>query len=172
MPDDHAAFRAGESVRLADAETLQKLQGKFGWHDLTPKEMASHAGVQTRIRATSCYHGGTILYEFDELPGYWLEPAIVDLCFDPEFRESHPIYRPADETYIAAADVVSGPGFVSICDHTGRMFRRSYHHRAAETAANINEVARIRARASFENHYGFDGIYPPSEESPVTASPS
>ena len=172
MPDDHAAFRAGEYVRLADAETLQKLQDEFGWHDMTPEDMASHAGAQARIRATSCYHGGTILYEFDEIPGYWLEPAIVDLCFDPTIRDSHSIYRSAHETYIAAADVASGGGFVSIYDHAGNLFRRSYHLRAAETASQINEVACLRVRVSFEIHYGFDGIYPPSEEPPVTESPT
>ena len=172
MPNHHAAFETDEYVRLADADTLQKLQDGREWPYRLPAGIAQYAGVRARIRSIGCFHGGLMLYEFDGIPGHWIEPTFRDLSFDPPTLDPPPIYRPACETYIASTNVASGPGWVMICDHSDRLFRQSHHTDAVETAASINEVARIRARSSFEHRYGFDGIYPPNDESPIEAPSS
>jgi hypothetical protein len=171
MPNNHSAFRAGEYVRLAGAETLRELQAKFGWFDLTPKDMEVHAQQRVRIRAVSYFHGGTTLYELESLPaetkpgeskeiaGFWLEEALVDLCFDEDCRDSHAIYRPAHETYTVAASVASGAGMVHISDKEGRVFCSLHRTDAISGARQIDEVAKLRARANFEGRYDFDGIY-------------
>lgn len=159
MPEYHSAFLAGERVRLADSATLENLQRKFSYHDLTPRGMVAHAGELVRIKAISYFHLGTVLYEFDEIGGHWLEAALIDPCFDSDAARTHPIYIPAHEIYSAHTDTTSGPGLVHIKDESGTIYCSMHRLDVKRGASDINEVARIRARAAFEHRYNFEGMY-------------
>jgi len=82
MPNDYPAYQAGELVFFRSHEELLKLQDSLGRkgpqgekliHDVLTDDWTAHAGVRVRIKATSTYHMGTILYEFHEVEGNWLE---------------------------------------------------------------------------------------------------
>ena len=162
MPDDHAAFVAGEYVLLADTAVLEGLQERFGAHPMTPEGMARHAGKRVRIKSVSYFHFGTVLYEFDELEGTWLEEAVVDWSLVEPFDED--MHLPAHLIYEATTD--SGreePGLVSIRRiKDQKLFCALHRFNAGLEAENINAVALLRARINFESRYGFHGDYPRS----------
>jgi len=161
MPDYHSSFLAGEYALLASADVLREIEERFGTFELLAKGMAQHAGMRIRIKSVSFYHLGTVLYEFDELEGYWLEAAIVDMSLAEPFDEN--LDLPAHLIYEATTD--SGEeetGMVtirSIIDQ--KLFCCLQRHNAGLEARNINAVARLRTKASFEARYGFHGDYPP-----------
>ncbi len=160
MPDYHSAFLAGEYVMLASAKVLDDLEERFGTHPMTPKGMAQHAGKRVRIKSVSFYHFGTVLYEFDELGGYWLEGAIVDWSLAEPFNEN--MHVPAHLFYEATTDsAMEEPGLVSIRSIKDQKLFCSLHRlNAGLEAQNINAVALLRARVNFESRYGFHGDYP------------
>jgi hypothetical protein len=161
MPDDHSAFLAGEYVLLASAEVLDDLEQRFGSFELLAKGMARHAGKRVRIKSVSFYHFGTVLYEFDELEGCWLEGAIVDWSLAEPFDKD--MHIPAHLVYEATTDSgLKEAGLVSIRSHKDhKLFCSLHRHNAGLEAQNINAVAHLRARINFESRYGFHGDYPP-----------
>ncbi|MEK7953794.1 GNAT family N-acetyltransferase [Luteolibacter soli] len=160
MPDDHPAFFAGEYALLASAAVLDDLQERFGAHPMTPPEMSRHAGKRVCIKGVGIYHFGTILYQFDEPEGHWLEEAIVDLSLAEPFDEN--MHLPAHLIYEATTDSDMGePGLVSIRRIEDQKLFCSLHRlNAGQEAQNINATALIRSKIGFESRYGFHGEYP------------
>ena len=160
MPDGHPAFLPGEYVLLASAAVLDGLQERFGAHPMTPQGMSRHAGKRVRIKSVGIYHFGTILYEFDEPEGHWLEEAIVDWSLVEPFDEN--MHLPAHLIYEATTDSgMEEPGLVSIRSRLDqKLFCSLHRHNAGLEAQNINAVALLRAKISFESRYGFHGDYP------------
>jgi len=170
MPNDHPAFCAGEHVKFAKLEALEELQAQFGadgpqgrkWiHDLLATDMTEHAGVYVRIKSVSIYHFGTVLYEFDEVGGFWLEPSIVDRSL--EEPSGHDIDRPAHLFYQVTTDAeFDQPGTVQIRGvHDQLLYCTLRKNLGGSEAKNITEVSLIRTKANFEARYGFDGFYEP-----------
>jgi hypothetical protein len=170
MPNDHPAFRACEHVKFAKLEALEELQAQFGvdgpqgrkWiHNLLVMNMAEYAGVYVRIKSVSIYHFGTVLYEFDEVGGLWLEASIVDRSL--EEPSGHDIDRPAHLFYQVTTDVESDqPGTVQIRGvHDQLLYCTLRKNLGVIEAKNITEVSRIRTKSNFEARYGFDGFYEP-----------
>ena len=168
MPDNHPAFRVGEYVKFAKLEALEELQAQFGvngpqgrkWiHDLLALDMTEHAGMRVRIKTVSIYHFGTVLYEFDEVGGFWLEASIVDWSLDEP--SGHDTDRPAHLFYQVSADCQHDePGTVRIQGvHDQILYCTLRKNHAGREAKNIAAVSRIRTKANFESRYGFDGHY-------------
>ena len=171
MPNDHPAFRAGEYVKFAKLEALEELQARFGVngpqgrrliHDLLAPNMTEHSGIRVRIKSVGIYHFGTVLYEFDEVGGFWLEPSIVDWSLDEP--SGHDIDRPAHLFYQVLADSeLDAPGTVRIEGVQDQILYCALRkNNAGIEAKNINAVSRIRTKSNFESRYGFDGHYTPS----------
>jgi hypothetical protein len=168
MPNDHPAFRAGEHVKFADLEALCELQAKFGpdgsqghkWiHDLLAADFTQHPGAYVRIKSVSIYHFGTVLYDFDEVEGFWLEPSIVDRSL--EEPSGHEIDLPASQFYRVTTDVgFDQSGVVRIQGIRDQFIYCTVHkNHAGREAESIAEVSRLRSKANFEARYGFDGRY-------------
>jgi hypothetical protein len=170
MPNRHPAFCAGEHVKFAKLEVLEELQARYGedgpegqkWiHGVLATDMTKHAGVYVRIKRVSIYHFGTVLYEFDEVGGYWLEPSIVDRSL--EETSGYDIDRPAHLYYQVTTDVeLDQPGTVEIHGvHDQLLYCSLRKSLGGSEAKNITEVSRIRTKSNFEARYGFDGFYDP-----------
>ena len=175
MPNNHPVFRAGEHVKFASLETLEELQAQFGsdgpegrkWiHDLLAADMMEHADTDVRIKEVSIYHGGIILYEFDEVEGCWLEASIVDPDF--EAPSDHDIYEPAHQFYEITTDAeLGGPGVVQIQGIQDQVVYCTLRKAAAgREAKSIIEVSKLRTKGNFEARYGFDGHYDQPDSDP------
>ena len=176
MPNDHPAFRVGEYVKFTDLVMLRELQAQYGpdgsegrkWiHDLLVTDFTRYPGAYVRIKSVSIYHFGTVLYDFDEVEGFWLEPSIVDRSL--EEPSGHEIDLPASQFYEVTTDAgFEQSGVVKIQGVRDQFIYCTLHKNHAEREAeNIAEVSKLRSKANFEARYGFDGIYniPVSNES-------
>jgi len=172
MPNSYPAYQAGEVVFFKSHEELLKLQGSLGRegpqgekliHDVLTDDWTAHAGVRVRVKASSIYHMGIILYEFDEIEGHWLEDSIVDASLvaeeDNEFKEL------ASKHYEIKCELDEGySGIVQIIGKKSQQIFCSFRKDNAEWArASIEEVSKLRAKISFEELYRFDGLYEPTE---------
>jgi hypothetical protein len=111
--------------------------------------MTEHAGVYVRIKSVNIYHFGTVLYEFDEVGGFWLEPSIVDRSL--EEPSGHDIDRPAQLFYQVTTDVeFDQPGTVQIRGvHDQLLYCTLRKNLGGGEAKNITEVSRIRNEGQF-----------------------
>lgn len=176
MPSDHPAFRAGEPVRMAPLAVLQEIQEKDGKdgpqgrlmiHDILVSDFCRYPEKQVRIKDVSIYHMGTVLYEFHEIEGLWLEQTIVDpLLFE---QSEGPLSERADAWYeVSCEETEDGSGIVHIW---GKQDDLLYYSARKQQVSRVTEavakVATLRSKICFEYRYGFDGSY---DEPPVTSS--
>lgn len=157
MPAYHSAFQAGEYVRIADIGTLREFQRNWKWHHPLTDDQLVHAGQQVRIASVSYYHGGTTLYEFASLPGFWHESCLRDLTREPGYDAE--AGAPACDYYAIAAERRGGLPVVVVRDPKGREMLVTFQFAPEEVAEAMRDVARVRSRISFEIKYGFGGIY-------------
>ena len=168
MPEEHAAFSAGEFVRFKTYPELQKVQNEFGVegrfgkraiHGVLAEDMRIHAGKRVRITSVNTYHMGTILYEFEGIEEFWLECTIVDQQL--LLNDGADINQLASKFYTVDCESEGdGVGFVNIRGRDdGIIYCRLRKQRARAEAENISAVSEIRAKISFEIRYGFDAIY-------------
>ena len=155
-----AAFRIGEYARIADGDTLKRLQTEFPSFGATDLNIAQYKGERVRIRNNQGLIGGSVVYQFEIIPGFWIEQAIIDLCMDPDTESTELIYTPANETYFAAPDVPHGAGMVYIRDFDQQLFFCFRDNDAVDAANSVNKIAKLRVRRNFESFFGFDGLYP------------
>lgn len=169
-----AAFRVGEFVRLASAETIRLLQTWYSDNNILYCEpsMDQYADRLVRVVQNAWPIPG-VAYRLEEIiseerrivpvPGIWSEEAIVCQGFKsaPELLVGMEQYcQRASEIYSATSDTVEGAGLVYIHDMDGRLvfcFRDRYAKFAAD---DVNRISRLRCRISFEQYFGFDGHYP------------
>ena len=165
MPNYHPAYRAGESVFFKSYQELLSLyessyrEGKKWIHDILADDWTKHAGMQVRIKESSIYHNGWILYEFQEVEGYWLEDTIVDLSLAVKGEDQ--CSGSAFEHYEVRCHLSDGDsGVVQIVDRKSNeiycFFRKN---NASLERLNIEKVSKLRDKECFEDLYGFDGFY-------------
>lgn len=75
-PFDPAKFKPGETVRIIDASALEHFHATWSYHHKLQIEQLAFAGQLAKIRASSMYHGGDILYELESIPGIWHEQCL------------------------------------------------------------------------------------------------
>ena len=66
-----ANFAAGETVRIAERSTLEQFRRSWRLHHPLSVEQVEYAGRVATIANVSMYHGGDILYELSDIPGFW-----------------------------------------------------------------------------------------------------
>lgn len=76
MPDNHALYRAGDTVRTADRDCLERFRQQWKYHNKLTPEQVSFAAVTARVKLVMYYHGGTPLYELEGVPGVWHEECL------------------------------------------------------------------------------------------------
>ena len=157
MPAYHSAFDCGETVILADRDTLLAFQQSWEWHHPLSEAQLAYAGARDRIVAVSYYHGGTPLYEFAAIPGFWHEPCLRDMTLAESYdREA---CAPAAGYYTIATDRRGGLPVVVVCDPVGRELLVAFQFAPEQVADAMRAVASVRSRIAFEQKYGFGGIY-------------
>ncbi|MCU0718268.1 MAG: hypothetical protein MUC83_01075 [Pirellula sp.] len=169
-----AAFRVGEFVKLASAETIRLLQIWYSDNEILYCEPSMDQYADRRVRVVqNAWPIPGVAYRLEEIiseerritpiPGIWTEGAIVCPGFkvDPKLLVGIEQYcQRASEIYTATADNVDGAGLVYIHDGDRRLvfcFRDQYAKFAAD---DVNRIARLRCRIAFEQYFGFDGHYP------------
>jgi hypothetical protein len=157
MPKYHSAFDCGETVGLADRDTLQAFQRSWEWHHPLSDAQLAHAGTCDRIATVSYYHGGNPLYTFAAIPGIWHEACLRDTRLgESRNREA---FIPAADYYTISADRRGGLPVVVVRDPSGREMLVTFQFGSEFVAENMRAVARVRTRIDFEHKYGFGGIY-------------
>lgn len=157
MPACHSAFDAGEYVHIADLDTLRAFQQSWEWHHPLSDEQLAYAGHNDGIKSVNYYHGGTPLYEFATIPGFWHESCLRD----PTLAESYDkeAGTVAANYYTITADRRSGLPVIVVRDPSGREMLVAFQFDAEGVAEAMRAVARVRSRITFEYKYGFCGIY-------------
>jgi len=129
--------------------------GSRGWHHGLQDEQLGFAGKDDYIMRVSYYHGGTPLYEFATIPGFWHEACLHDITIG-ENQESGVV---AADYYSIAHDRRGELPVVIVRDPVGREMLVAFRVCADRAAEDMRAVARVRSRRMFEWKYGFDGIY-------------
>ena len=75
-PYDPAKFKEGAAVRVVDRAALEEFDRTWKLHNPLQPEQLEHAGKVTRVKQSSMYHGGDILYLLEGLPGIWHECCV------------------------------------------------------------------------------------------------
>ena len=157
MPDYHSAFDGGEHVFIADLDTLREFQKSWKWHHPLSDEQLTYAGKRDLIKMVSYYHGGTPLYEFASIPGFWHESCLRDMTLSKDYDKEAGIV--AADYYSITADRRGGLPVIVVRDPAGREMLVAFHFSAERVAEAMRAVARVRSRITFEGKYGFGGIY-------------
>jgi len=157
MPDYHSAFDGGENVNIADVDTLREFRRSWKWHHPLSDEQLAHAGQHDWIKIVSYYHGGTPLYEFASIPGFWHESCLRDRTLAEDYDEEAGVA--AANYYTIATDRRGGLPVVVVRDPSGREMLVAFQFAAERVAEAMRAVARVRSRISFEYKYRFGGIY-------------
>jgi hypothetical protein len=157
MPDYHSAFKGGEYVFIAHLETLRAFQKSWNWHHPLLDDQLAYARQRDVIKFVSYYHGGTPLYQFGTIPGYWHEPCLRDITLSSQSGEESGIV--AADYYTITADRRGDLPVIIVRDPAGREMLVAFQFDAEKVAEAMRAVARVRSRISFEANYGFDGIY-------------
>ena len=73
---DPAKFADGSSVRIADTATLEEfLRSWTGHHKLEPQQL-KFAGQIAKVERSLMYHGGDVIYQLQDMPGFWHETCL------------------------------------------------------------------------------------------------
>lgn len=157
MPDYHSAFDGSENVRVADLDTLREFQKSWKRHHPLSDEQLAYAGKHDWIKIVSYYHGGTPLYEFASIPGFWHESCLRDRTLAEDCDEEAGIL--AADYYTIITDRRDGLPVVVVRDPSGREMLVAFQFASERVAEAMRSVARVRSRIAFEHKYGFSGIY-------------
>lgn len=80
-------FPIGTRVKIASLSVLQEF--KLNWHyhhKLTDQQLGDHDRV-TKVTKTGLYHGGDIVYELQDIPGYWHD-VCLRACGENDTQDS------------------------------------------------------------------------------------
>lgn len=157
MPDYHSAFDGGEHVLIAGLDTLREFQRSWKWHHPLTDDQLAYAGQSGLMKMVSYYHGGTPLYEFVNIPGFWHEPCLRDATLSKDYDKEAGVA--AADYYSVTADRRGGLPVVIVRDPVGREMLVAFQMGAKLVAEAMRAVARVRSRIAFEGKYGFGGIY-------------
>ena len=69
-------FEAGDDVEIVDRETLEELRDHWKYVARPTEDQMRYAGLKTKVKRPTFYHGGYVLYELEGAPGSWLSPTI------------------------------------------------------------------------------------------------
>ncbi|WP_309717945.1 hypothetical protein [Armatimonas sp.] len=72
-----ASFSEGEKVRIASLGMLIQFQRDWQAHHAVTEAQFPYANQEAVVRRVSFYHMGTVLYELEDIPGFWHEPCLV-----------------------------------------------------------------------------------------------
>ncbi len=142
---------------IADIDTLREFQKSWKWHHPLSDEQLGYAGKRGLIKMVSYYHGGTPLYEFASIPGFWHEPCLRDMTLSMDYDKEAGVV--AADYYTITTDQRSGLPVIVVRDPAGREMLVAFHFGAERKAEAMRVVARVRSRITFESKYGFGGIY-------------
>jgi len=173
MPDYHSAFDGGENARIADLDTLREFQKTWKWHHPLSDEQLAYAGKDDWIKTVSYYHGGTPLYEFGSIPGFWHESCLRDQTLSKEYDEEAGIA--AADYYTITTDRRGGLPVVIVRDPAARETLVAFQFTPDRVAEAMRVVGLVRSRIAFEYKYGFNGIYEANKrflDSGLSALPS
>jgi hypothetical protein len=157
MPDYHAAFNGGENVSIADLDTLRAFQKSWQFHHSLSDGQLAYASKNDWIVRVSYYHGGTPLYEFASIPGFWHESCIRDRTLSKDYDKEAGVA--AADYYAITTDRRGGLPVIIVRDPAGREVLVAFQFSVEKVAEDMRSVARVRSRIAFEGKYKFGGIY-------------
>ena len=79
MPPYDAAFRQGSRAQIAPLPALTEFMRTWTLHHPLQPEQLECAGRVGVVAAVGYYHGGDVLYRFEDLPGIWHECCLVEV---------------------------------------------------------------------------------------------
>ncbi len=76
-PWDPAVFPVGTTVRIADMAVLERFLNNWKYHHKLQSEQLAYAGMVAEVTDTGMYHGGGVIYQLKEVPGFWHECCLL-----------------------------------------------------------------------------------------------
>ncbi len=77
MPEYDALYPEGSRVKIASREILESfMRPNWKYHDPVQPEQLVYAGRTTVVKQIGYYHGGDVLYWFQDIPGTWHEACL------------------------------------------------------------------------------------------------
>jgi hypothetical protein len=78
MPPYSAAFPKGARAQIAALPVLEEFKRTWTFHHPLQPEQLECAGRVGIVKTVGYYHGGDVLYWFEDLPGIWHETCLVE----------------------------------------------------------------------------------------------
>lgn len=69
-------WEAGAEVQIVDRQTLEEFRESWKYVARPTDEQLAYAGIRTKVRMPTFYHGGYVIYVLEDAPGGWLSPTI------------------------------------------------------------------------------------------------
>jgi hypothetical protein len=73
----NAEFAVGESVRIADLDTLRNFVRNWHYHHPLNRDQMAYANHVGKVKSVGFYHGGDELYQLKGIPGIWHEQCLL-----------------------------------------------------------------------------------------------
>lgn len=68
-----ATFPKGSRAQIVSLRTLEDFQRSWRLHHPLDPEQLAYAGQTAVVADVGYYHGGDVLYQFEQVPGTWHE---------------------------------------------------------------------------------------------------
>jgi len=79
MVFDPAKFSKGTEVRIVPRSDLEEFLRSWKFHHKLQSDQLQFGGRVAKVKTSSMYHGGDILYELEDVPGIWHEQCLNPL---------------------------------------------------------------------------------------------
>ena len=83
MPGYEERYRWATMVRIVPRDRLEEFARTWRFHHPLTPEQLGYGGRVAAVKSVSFYHGGDVLYELGNVPGFWheqlLEPVIAEM---------------------------------------------------------------------------------------------
>ena len=70
-------------VRIVPRPALEEFGRTWKYHHSLSPEQLEYGGMIATVRSVGTYHGGDILYELANTPGFWHEQLLQPLTIEP-----------------------------------------------------------------------------------------
>jgi hypothetical protein len=72
-----ARFRKGDRVRTQSRAALEQFIAQWKYHHPLVLDQLAFADRTAIVRSVGYFHGGDVLYELEDIPGFWHEVNVL-----------------------------------------------------------------------------------------------
>jgi len=77
QPYDPSKFRVGSTVQIGSRAQLEEFLRTWQYHHKLQPEQLVYAARIAKVKSSSMYHGGDVIYQLEDVPGIWHEQLLA-----------------------------------------------------------------------------------------------